>query len=830
LIMFQYSAMAQVVSTIAGKLGISGSINGQALSSATFNNPHGVEIDKVGNIYVADRFNHLIRKIDTTGNVTILAGSGVAGNKDGIGTAASFSEPWGLTVDSLGVVYVADTKNNKIRKILPDGTVTTLAGTGNFGLTDSSNPLAASFGNPTGVAVDTKGNIYVGDHLTHLIRKISKTGVVTTLAGNKTLYPNNFGLVDGLGQSAKFYRPYGIEVDKDGNVYVADEWNHAIRKVSSLGVVTTLGGNGTIGQADTISSLATFNYPWDVAVDSTGAVYVADGKNFVIRKINTTNNTVSTFAGKVGVSGGADGFALKATFNGATAISLNKENSFMIVGDAYNHLIRKITLVQPIEKPEIAFITTQNDSATFCQNEKVSIKINGKYDYYNVYLDSNMVLSTFDTLIDLSGIPIGRGKISVIGVKARYDNTASNVLKVNIKATDNTRLSVSKSTGLCQGDSVYVSTSNGTSVLWNNGKNVSGFYTDTTGKFYVQNTLEKCFLNNDTISVLIQPNPQVKVLASQPVPYFEGDSVLLKAYGADNYSWDAKVLDSIWVKNSGKYAAKGINKTGCFGFSDSLLIVFEPKPLFLKVLSPNGLSFCENDSLNLASSNASSITWFKNGFSLGITDSVLVARTSGLYFYKRNIPGQKPQFSDSVNVIARQLPLVDFSASQTVINKESPEVAFTSLLNASYQHFWDFGDSYNSPSVSNLVNPVYSYSQPSMYNVSLRVKDNFGCEAKITKFDFINYESQLFVATGFTPNGDGINDQVVLRGVSGSADVDFKIFNEWGELVFSSKSNSASWDGTYKDKNANAGNYSYLLIVNSLGKESLYKGIITLIR
>ncbi len=162
LIGLQLKTEAQTIETIAGSQGLVGNMNGNT-SVATFNNPHGVEYDHQGNIFIADRYNHLIRKIDTDGNVTTFAGSGSSGSSDGQGEAASFNEPWGLTVDSLGNVFVADTKNNKIRKISPAGYVTTLAGAGSFGIKDSPNPLIATFGNPTGIAVDKDGNLYIGN-------------------------------------------------------------------------------------------------------------------------------------------------------------------------------------------------------------------------------------------------------------------------------------------------------------------------------------------------------------------------------------------------------------------------------------------------------------------------------------------------------------------------------------------------------------------------------------------------------------------------------------------------------------------------------------------
>ena len=214
------------VTTFAG--GVNGSTDGTG-ADARFNSPYGVAVDGDGNVYVADTSNHTIRKITAAGVVTTLAGTaGSFGSADGTGADARFFYPYGVAVDGDGNVYVADRANHTIRKITPAGVVTTLAGAaGSSGSADGTGAVAR-FNYPDGVAVDGGGNVYVADTSNHTIRKITPAGVVTTLVGAAT----ENGFSDGRGPLARLYAPYGVAVDGGGNVYVADYANHAIRKVT----------------------------------------------------------------------------------------------------------------------------------------------------------------------------------------------------------------------------------------------------------------------------------------------------------------------------------------------------------------------------------------------------------------------------------------------------------------------------------------------------------------------------------------------------------------------------------------------------------------------
>jgi streptogramin lyase len=323
-----------VTGTLAGS-GAYGSQDGPG-STASFSPPSGVAVDGAGNVYVADTANQKIRRIDAGGVVTTFAGTGNVGSADGAGTTASFNMPWRVSAAADSTTYVTDTYNLRLRKISATGDVTTFSGSGSIGAANGA-AASASFYYPFGLAVSSDDHVYVADNSNQLIRKLAPDGGAMTFAGS-----GSAGFVNGTGSAASFQSPYGIAVDALGFVYVADTLNHCIRKISPVGMVTTLAGIGTRGSVDGSPTVASFSDPQGVAVDANGNVYVADTGNNALRKISPSG-VVTTIAGNPALSAGsADGVGAASRFYFPFDVAVDR-SGVLYVADWGNSKIRRVS-------------------------------------------------------------------------------------------------------------------------------------------------------------------------------------------------------------------------------------------------------------------------------------------------------------------------------------------------------------------------------------------------------------------------------------------------------------------------------------------------------
>ncbi|MEO6723210.1 MAG: T9SS type A sorting domain-containing protein [Ferruginibacter sp.] len=358
----QVTVSTGIINTIAGN-GSGGYCgdNGPVTKSQIYH-PVGVAADGSGNIYIVDRENCRIRKVNSAGVITTVAGSGSPGfsGDGGAANLARLNLPTSVAVDRSGNLFITDYGNNRIRKVATNGIITTIAGlSGGGGWTGDGLASAAKLWGPDGITTDAAGDVYFADQYNNRIRKITTTGTIITVAGKGT---QGFAGDNGPALLASLYWPNGVTVDKSGNVFFTDRRNNRVRKVSTAGIITTVAGNG--GQAyngDGKSALLAGLDPASVAVDPAGNIFISDNKNERIRRVNTSG-MISTLAGK-GATFGDGGISTDAQVHTPNGIGTDPSGN-LYVSDYDDHRIRKISLVGVTLSRSIGPITITDEAAT----------------------------------------------------------------------------------------------------------------------------------------------------------------------------------------------------------------------------------------------------------------------------------------------------------------------------------------------------------------------------------------------------------------------------------------------------------------------------------
>ncbi len=344
------SALAQIVTTFAGDGLFGGAYGGDGgpATAAHLAYPNGVAIDHGGNVYIADKDNNRIRKVNTSGIITTIAGTGVVGylGDGGLATNARLHHPIGIAVDPAGNIYFTEWFNNVVRKISVGGVITTVAGNGygagigTGGYSGDGGPATdAELYQPTGIGLDAAGNIYFSDNTNHCVRKVNTMGIITTIAGNGTA---GFGGDGGPATASQLSNPAFITIDNHGNIYIPDMGNARVRKINTSGIITTIAGNGTVGFSGDggPATAAELRSPQGVVLDSMGNIYIND--HFRIRKIMAGSGIIMTIASNgIGGYSGDGGPAIAAEFQGMDELAFDNSGN-LYTTDFANHRIRML--------------------------------------------------------------------------------------------------------------------------------------------------------------------------------------------------------------------------------------------------------------------------------------------------------------------------------------------------------------------------------------------------------------------------------------------------------------------------------------------------------
>ncbi len=408
-------AQQGIISTVVGT-GVAGDTGDGGLAiNALLNGPSGVAVDGAGNLYIADTYNNQIRRVDPSGYIFLVAGTGTGGSlgDGGLAENAQLWSPIGIAIDRTGNQFIADVNNHKIRRVdALTGIITTVAGNGTAGFSgDSGLAINAQLNFPIDVIIDNLGNLYIIDTENGRVRKVNATtGIITTIAGNMMGY---FGGDSGLAINAQLQKPrYGI-FDAIGNLYIADTYNNRIRKIDAVtGIITTIAGGGSTGIGDGgLAVNAQLNFPCGLSIDGFGNLYISDNSNFLIRRVDAITGIITTVVGNGTFGYNGDGIsAISAELNFPNSIAMDSSNN-LYIADFHNNRIRKV--IGPLRVGETSMGSSEVLLYPNPATEVLMLQTNERV--YNTCTISNSIgqvllqqsISSTQTTISVKGLATG---------------------------------------------------------------------------------------------------------------------------------------------------------------------------------------------------------------------------------------------------------------------------------------------------------------------------------------------------------------------------------------------------------------------------------------
>lgn len=646
-------------------------------NNASFSSPEGICSDASGNMYVADISNNKIRKITPSGVVSTFAGIAGSGSSDGPAATASFDGPSGVCFDPSGNMYVADRSNHKIRKITPGGTVSTLAGSGSVGAADGPG-ATATFNYPVQVCTDAAGNVYVSDEYNNKIRKITPAGVVSTLAGSGTV-----GSVDATGPAASFNTPYGICADAAGNIYVNDRLNYKIRKITAAGVVTTLAGSGVAGAIDATGTAASFGDPYGICTDVSGNMYVADRAANKIRKV-TPAGVVTSIAG-TGFAGDTDGMVVSAEFNMIRGICTDLSGNIYVV-HRDDHKVRKITFCSVPASPVNA---TSALNATVCSGNVTTLTASstGTVSWFTA-ATGGTAIATGTTITTSSALTAGTYTYYAEAMTCTV-SAARTAITFTVNATP---IITVNSGSMCSGKTFTISPGGASTYTVSGGSfNVSP--TATTNYSVTGTSALGCLSSNTVVStVSVYTTPTITVNSGA---ICSGTTFTIVPGGANTYTVSGGAFN-VSPTTTTNYNVTGTSALGCVSSNTAVSTVSVNAPPTITV---NSGAICSGKTFTISPGGAT--TYTISGGSFNVTPT---ATTS------YSVTGTSAQGCVSLNAA---VSTVSVNANPTVIASSNNSVICsgqTATLSATgaNTYTWSTGSNASGIVVSPTLTTTYS--------------------------------------------------------------------------------------------------------------------------
>jgi len=901
-VLFCFTAKAQIITTVAGNGNQIYSGNGGLATGASVDLPNGVAVDKNGIIYIGEAGDYRLRKVLTSGSIYTIAGNGFSGysGDNGPATAAQFNYIYDVKVDEIGNIYLADVFNYRVRKINTAGIITTIAGNGISGPLGDGGPATAAYLNdPEGIAFDPYGSLYIADG--NRIRKIDTAGIITTVAGTGV---TGFSGDGGPATAAQLFGSGGVAFDGFGNMYIGDD--SRVRKVNTSGIITTIAGTGMGGFSGDggPATLAQFSSISSVIADSYGNLYVSDSPNQRVRKIDTAG-IITTFAG---IPIGNDPFGYNGDGIPATTAELWDPQGLAIdlkgnlyICDQNNNRVRKVII--DCNTPTIHVINS-NDS--ICAGESIALLGAGASTY--TWLpggDTSSLISVSPLSTTIYTLTAATGTCSATNTYTLYVHP----LPVTAHLTSTiTPICSGDSIVLSQGGAntyTWTSTSytfTAADTVANGVKFVPKLGKDT---FIVKgkDTITGC-VNTDTVRVTVKKSPNVMVSPASAPPICPGGSVTFTVSadsGMVSYTWspttnlhpsDTSTIITVSPTVTASYQVIGKDTNGCTSDNEALVIIPQD------TISVNSAKICVSNSVTLnASSNiALSYTWSPATGLSGTSGSSVIANPRNTTVY--TISGIDAKGCTGVNtatVTVNSLPIISSTKTPTISCSGQPTVLTAS---GAFTYTWSTGtvgvtttvypitnteytvvgtDTNNCSNTATqilLVNPsptvainggitsvILNLGQSIILNASGALTYSWtsgnvtcdscalntespianiqycvaganinGCTDTVCLHVVVENVCDVFIPDAFSPNGDGQNDEfkVYSRCI---VELTLQIFDRWGNQVFNKSDLSAAWDGTYGGSLMNTGSYVYQVQYTlSNGKTTKTKGNFSLMR